>query len=97
LAGIPLRVRGVPFQQQEVAVGACATTAIWSALSSAARATGIRGPTPFEVTEAANRHRSVDRPYPAESGLDLGQIVPAIRGLGFVPYAIRAEDPTFTM
>lgn len=44
--GLELTIQGAPFQQQEVAVGACATTAIWSALAVASRAIGSRPPTP---------------------------------------------------
>jgi hypothetical protein len=94
-AGIPLELPGVPFQQQEVAVGACATTAIWSALASASRAFGSRGPTPFAVTEAATRRLLNDRPLPAEAGLDLQQIVGAIHELGFAPYTMRASEIEF--
>jgi hypothetical protein len=53
LLGLELVVDGVPFQQQEVAVGACATTAMWSALAVVSRSTGSRGPTPYQITEAA--------------------------------------------
>ena len=61
LMGLELEARGLPFQQQEQAVGACATTAIWSALSRVARADGNRAPTPFSVTQAPVRSRP-DRP-----------------------------------
>jgi hypothetical protein len=90
--GLELAVRGVPFQQQETAVGACATTAVWSALAAAARATGRRGPTPYAITEGATRHFIVDRQLPAESGLELSQVVSSIRACGFAPYVIKASD-----
>ena len=90
LGGLTLTVRGVPFQQQEVAVGACATTAIWSALAAASRMNGFRAPTPFAITEAATRHVINDRPLPAEGGLDFNQVLGGMRALGFSPYALRA-------
>ena len=77
LAGLRLRVRGIPFQQQEQAVGACATTAIWSALARVMRSDGGRAPTPFAVTEAATKHYVSDRAFPAAAGLEPRQILEA--------------------
>jgi hypothetical protein len=85
LCGIKLRVFGVPFQQQEQAVGACATTAVWSALAQVMRHDGGRAPTPFAVTEAATRHWVSDRVYPAAAGLKDEQILEAIRQFGYAP------------
>lgn len=92
ICGVELTVSGVPFQQQEVAVGACATTAIWSALASVSRATGSRGPTPSQVTEAATQHVLNDRRFPAQSGLELQQVVAAINSAGFAPHMFKACD-----
>jgi hypothetical protein len=92
LLGFELSVQAVPFQQQEEAVGACATTAVWSALASVARATGHRAPTPYAVTEAATRHVLNDRQLPAQSGLDLQQLLAAIRECGFAPHVMKASD-----
>lgn len=92
LCGLELEVSGVPFQQQETAVGACATTAIWSALAVAARNTGRRAPTPFEVTDAATKHLINDRPFPADSGLDLQQALGAVRAHGFSPHTFKPSD-----
>lgn len=92
LTGFELTVRGVPFQQQEQAVGACATTAIWSALAGAARSSGRRGPTPYEITEGATRHVMTDRQLPAQSGLNLDQVVAAVQACGFAPQVLKAGD-----
>lgn len=85
LCGLKLSVCGVPFQQQEQAVGACATTAVWSALAQVMRHDGGRAPTPFAVTEAATRHWLSDRIFPAASGLKNEQILEAIRQFGYAP------------
>lgn len=85
LCGLKLSVCGVPFQQQEQAVGACATTAVWSALAQVMRHDGGRAPTPFAVTEAATRHWLSDRIFPAASGLKKEQILEAIRQFGYAP------------
>ncbi len=91
LAGLNIHVDGVPFQQQDQAVGACATTALWSAISRVARADGGRAPTPLAITMAATRHLLSDRPLPAVAGLDLSQTLAAIRESGFSPWVLKAE------
>lgn len=91
LAGIELKVHGVPFQQQEVAVGACASTAIWVALAAAARASGQRSPTPNQITEAATRHVLTNRAMPADGGLDLAQVLESIRANGYEPYLMKPK------
>lgn len=91
LCGLKLKVCGVPFQQQEQAVGACATTAVWSALAQVMRHDGGRAPTPFAVTEAATKHRVNDRVFPATSGLIDEQILEAIRQFGYSPHMLECK------
>lgn len=92
LANIKLSVTGLAFQQQDVAVGACATAALWSALSRVARSEGMRAPTPAEVSEAASRHLLPNgRSLPATGGLTMQQLSEAIRSCGFAPEAMRAD------
>ncbi|NJK30992.1 MAG: hypothetical protein HC927_00510 [Deltaproteobacteria bacterium] len=93
--GLEFGVHGVPFQQQEVAVGACATTAVWSALASIARASGSRGPSPYEVTQAATRHLINDRQIPADGGLEIAQVLEAMRAAGYSPLALKASSRTY--
>lgn len=96
LCGLKLAVCGVPFQQQEQAVGACATTAVWTALAQVMRHDGGRAPTPFAVTEAATRHWLNDRVFPATSGLKNEQILEAIRQFGYAPLHIDPLERTAT-
>lgn len=91
LCGLKLKVCGVPFQQQEQAVGACATTAVWSALAQVMRHDGGRAPTPFAVTEAATKHWVKDRVFPATSGLIDEQILEAIRQFGYSPHFFECK------
>ncbi len=91
LAGLELTVEGVPFQQQDQAVGACATTAVWSALARVIRADGGRATTPLAVTTAANKHVLSGRPLPASSGLELAQMLSAIREFGYSPEVLKPE------
>lgn len=94
LCGLRLEVCGVPFQQQEQAVGACATSALWCALAQVMRNDGGRAPTPFAVTEAATRHWVVDRVFPATSGLKNEQILEAIRQFGYAPLFFEPKQQT---
>ena len=87
LLGLCLQIGGLPFQQQDLRVGACATTAVWSALSKIAKTDGFRAPTPAEITESARRSYipfGLDHP----PGLTEEQICEAIRSLGFRPRLI---------
>lgn len=99
LCGLRLGVCGVPFQQQEQAVGACATSAVWSALAQVMRHDGGRAPTPFAVTEAATRHWVSDRVFPATSGLKNEQILEAIRQFGYAPlfFEPKLQTALFTL
>jgi hypothetical protein len=99
VANLTLQVEGIAFQQQDVAVGACATAAVWSALSRVARKEGIRAPTPAEVSAAAGRHLlPLGRTMPAVAGLTNEQLSEAIRSTGFAPEAVRADErPEFFM
>lgn len=91
LAGVELGLEALPFQQQDLGVGACASASLWSALSKASRGAGMRAPTPFSVTAAATKNWVTDRAVPAVSGLELGQIAGAVREFGFAPYTVKVN------
>ena len=99
LCGLCLKIYGVPFQQQEQAVGACATTAIWSALSQVMRLDGGRAPTPFAVTKAATKNWVKDRVFPATSGLKDEQILESLRHFGYSPlyFEPKTESALFCL
>jgi hypothetical protein len=88
-------VTGIPFQQQEAAVGACATVAIWSALAHAARQDGMRAPTPAEIAEAVERpeHAQVRGPLPPTIGFSASQVSVAIQRFGFTPAVVGGDRP----
>ncbi|HLM42609.1 MAG TPA: hypothetical protein VK458_02025 [Myxococcaceae bacterium] len=88
LLGLELELTGLAFQQQDRAVGACATAALWMAMSRAARLEGSRAPTPAFIAEAASRAISEGRPLPSR-GLTFGQITSAVRECGFAPEVLR--------
>ena len=56
LMGIPLRVSGLAFQQQDLGVSACATTALWSALQRARELEAGTPATPAHITARASQY-----------------------------------------
>ncbi|WAS91906.1 hypothetical protein [Nannocystis punicea] len=89
--GLDLAIKALPFQQQDQAVGACATTALWVALSRVMKADGHRAVTPKDVTDAATRHVVNGRAIPAVAGLSDEQVDSAVRAFGYEPYRFSAE------
>lgn len=92
LAGLRLEIEGLPFQQQDRGVGACATAALWSSLSKVMRTDGQRPPTPLEITRAATSGRVVTRAFPAADGLNLEQMCAALQHAGYSPHVFRKAD-----
>lgn len=94
LGNLRLRVNGLAFQQQDLAVGACATAALWSALHKVTRFESIRAPTPAEVSQAAARSGlPFGRTLPATAGLSVPQLCDAIRATGFAPEVLNTAEP----
>lgn len=91
LAGLTIKFPGLHFQQQDQGVGACATTALWSALTKVMRTDGNRAPTPFSITAAATDHHVQARALPALEGLDLNQMATAIHAHGYQPHQFQPE------
>ena len=91
LRGIALTVRGLAFQQQDVCVSACATTAIWSALQKVCDHEDIAAVTPAQITAIASRYSlPFGRAMPSE-GLSLDQMCQAIQAIGISPSLLRVE------
>lgn len=90
--GLTLKAHGVQFHQQDQAVGACATAAVWSALAAVMRRDGGRSPTPIAVTEQAIRSLPTSRALPAVAGLTLEQMVCAVNASGYSPDVIKPDD-----
>ncbi len=83
--GCELTVNGLAFQQQDIGVSACATTALWSALQKASDAEPIASMTPVQITQLATQYSLPSgRPMPSE-GLDVGQMCNAVQASGASP------------
>lgn len=95
LAGLPLAVRGLAWQQQDSAVSACATVALWSMLHSSAFDDHHAIPTTAQITRLAySRGASASRVFPSP-GLTAAQICEAIREAGLEPAVASAGVGAF--
>jgi hypothetical protein len=90
LLGLELSVKGLAFQQQDRAVGTCATTALWMALSRVARMEGARAPTSAFIAEVASRSSAAEGRSLPSRGLTIPQVTQAIRETGYAPEVLRA-------
>ncbi len=90
LMGLELSVRGTAFQQQDRAVGACATAAVWMAMSRVARLDGARSPSPAVIARAAARMAGSEGRFLPSRGLTIPQVTDAIRECGYEPESFRS-------
>ncbi len=92
LLGVPLRVRGLAFQQQDIGVSACATTALWTSLQKARQLEQAGFATPAQITIRASQFSlPFGRPMPSE-GLSVDQMCQAVQALGHSPSVYRSES-----
>jgi len=91
LAGIELSVEGLAWQQQDSAVGACATVGLWTMLHSSSFDDLHSIPTTVEITQAANRNATYGRPIFPSKGLTHYQLFDAIREQNLMPMVIEGD------
>ncbi|HEY9205451.1 MAG TPA: hypothetical protein VIO58_05970 [Candidatus Methanoperedens sp.] len=92
LFGIPLKIESLPFQTQDKAVGACATTACWIALHPLNVLFGTQKESPFEVTEKSVSFASLEeRNFPNSTGLSLLQMKSYFNLMGLETEFINIE------
>jgi hypothetical protein len=96
LFGIPLQVESLAFQEQDTAVAACATSALWSVFQITGKTFQHKIPSPVEITKIAAESNVTLLPnsnagarcFPSD-GLSLEQMILAIRSLGLDADLIR--------
>ena len=93
LNGIELTVDSLAFQEQDTVVGACATSALWSALQHTSSIFNCYTPTLYEITTEATKFMSITRPIPS-TGLTPIQIAQAIKSIGLEPEFKEYTDPS---
>lgn len=81
LYGIPLTVSSLPFQAQDGAIAACATTALWTASHQLKTLFGTPALPPIEITRRAGYTIEDNRNLPNYNGLTLKQMLTYIRSL----------------
>lgn len=92
VAGLTLLVKGLAWQQQDSAVGSCATVALWSLLHSSAFDDHHAIPTTAEITATAH-HTVPDgrRVFPADDGLHWEQMLEVVKRHGLAPMIIESD------
>jgi hypothetical protein len=91
IAGLTLKVSGLAWQQQDSAVGSCATVALWSMLHSSAFDDHHAIPTTAQITSMAHWSAPTGRRIFPDSGLQLAQVLEVIKGHGLAPVMITGE------
>jgi hypothetical protein len=96
LLGKELTVKTLAFQEQDVNVSACATTALWMAFHKTASLFQTPLPSPYQITASTgNLFNSTGRVFP-NKGLDLYQVGKAIESVGLVS-ELRLYQPPAEM
>lgn len=92
LLGVELSVRGLAFQQQDVGVAACATTAIWTSLQKNREKEELGVTTPAHITARATQDQlPFGRSMPSE-GLSIDQMCQAVQSFGLSPVLSPGKD-----
>jgi hypothetical protein len=81
--GIPFKIKGMPFMQQDTQVGACAQASLWMLARYMSRRFNYREYLPAEINQFAKSHSALGRQLPAEKGLTVAQMLDALQGMGF--------------
>lgn len=93
VAGMTLSVSGLAWQQQESAVGSCATVALWSMLHSSAFDDHHAIPTTAQITSTAHwAAPDGSRVFPAVGGLHISQMLEVIKGHSLAPVVITGDE-----
>jgi hypothetical protein len=83
---------GLAFQQQDLGVSACATTALWSSLQTLRDPNEIGGVVPAQITKLASQYAlPFGRPMPSE-GLSVDQMCMAVQSLGLAPNLLKTDE-----
>jgi len=91
VAGFTLEVTGLAWQQQDTAVGACATVALWSMLHSSAFDDHHAIPTTASITRYAHRTASLGSRLFPSGGLTIYQLLEAIKEAGLAPVVLQGD------
>ena len=91
LAGIRLSVTGLAWQQQDSAVGACATVGLWTMLHASRLDNDHGSPTTAQITEAAHQTAVTGARMFPSNGLTIIQLLEAIKRYHMAPFAMSGD------
>lgn len=92
LFGLSLQINSLAFQEQDMVVAACATSALWSVFHGTGMLFQHSIPSPVEITKAATDNFPIeDRAIPSH-GLNYAQMAYVIRSVGLEPMLVDARD-----
>lgn len=93
LMGVPLKVKAMPYQEQDTVVAACATSALWSAFQITGRKFIHCIPSPNHITNLATQGGTcATRAFP-NGGLFPDEMGRAINKVGLAQQIIRCISP----
>ena len=93
--GLRLKIKCMPFQEQDSMVAACATCAIWSVTQVTASLFHHAAYPPSYITTVATEHGlSNARCYPNTNGLRVEDMVYALRNIGLDPLCLNVAGET---
>lgn len=86
LCGLELEVTTIPFQEQDNAISACATSALWMALQAQAHHSGDHIPSPHRLTTNARKVTEEGiQSHKVNKGLTISQMARAVKEENFEP------------
>jgi len=91
LAGLKLSVTGLAWQQQDSAVGACATVGLWSMLHASSFDNDHSAPTTAQITEAAHQTAVTGARVFPSNGLTIIQLLEAIKRYHMAPFVMSGD------
>lgn len=91
LFGINLSIETIPFIEQDKVVSACATSALWTALSASKDAHVTNLPSPSAITKSANEGTKV---FPT-TGLTPPQVARSLAYYGFTPTVVYLSQDDY--
>ena len=91
VAGLTLKASGLAWQQQDSAVGSCATVALWSMLHSSAFDDHHAIPTTAEITSMAHWSAPSGKRIFPDSGLQLAQVLEVLKEHDLAPVMITGD------
>jgi len=90
LFGLELQIESLAYQEQDRALAACATVALWACFQKDRDLFQSLSPTPATITRSANTVLEDARPFPSQ-GLKIEQICNAIAAVGLEPEVIEVK------